>query len=200
MDGDRFDNIARSLARASTRRGFVRVLASGIVAVAASVMHGPTTGEATQERRPRRLRRCDGKRRLCQPCEACQGGVCVSCWPAKTPCKNICIDPLTDPTNCGDCGIACGDGEVCGEGFCGLPCNDNLDCPDNLDFHCELGVCFGGGCSIVALDCLPNQPNQDCCKTADNTFCIDFATDPHHCGRCYNDCGNAGCCDGTCCT
>jgi hypothetical protein len=208
VDGNRFDNIARSLAQARSRRGLVLTVATGIASLGVSLVRGPDAGEAARQPKPTRTprptetpkrRRCRYER-TCRAGEICQDGYCFSCWPEKIPCDNVCVDPLKDPTNCGDCGIVCAEGEVCGEGFCGLPCDDNFDCPDNLDFHCELGACFGGGCSIIALDCNPEGPGLDCCKTADDFFCVDFASDPQHCGRCYNDCGDAGCCGGECCT
>jgi hypothetical protein len=197
LDGQRFDDIARALARTTSRRGLARALAGGVAALGAVFLHSRAGDAAEPERgesNPRRDGRCRSAARHCRAGEICQNKRCVSCWPEKIPCGNVCVDPLKDPRNCGDCGIVCGDGEVCGEGFCGQPCVDNFDCPDNLDFHCELGACFGGACSIIALDCNPDGPGLDCCKTADDFFCVDFATDPRHCGRCYNDCGDAGCC------
>lgn len=196
MDGKRFDEVTRSLARGTTRRGVVGVAISGIVGV---LRQRDDTAAARPPRPTRRrpVRPC--RPGQCGPGDACQHGECVSCWPTKIPCNNVCVDPLTDPLNCGDCGIVCAEGEICGSGFCGSPCTDNLDCPDNLEFNCELGVCDGDACHIVPLDCFRDQPEQDCCKTADDLFCVDWRTDPRHCGRCSNDCGSAGCCDGVCC-
>lgn len=205
MDSRRFDDLTRALAHLeprTSRRSVLRGLVAGLLSTGIALSIDLYSGAAARERterppRPERRRRCRHTQK-CRAGEICRDGYCFSCWPTKIPCGDTCVDPLTDPTNCGDCGIVCADGEVCGEGFCGLPCSNNFDCPDNLDFHCELGVCFGGGCSIVALDCQADQPNQDCCKTADDLFCVDFATNPNHCGRCYNACDD-GCCSGECC-
>lgn len=206
MDGRRFDDLTRAMADReprTSRRATLRGLVAGLFVVGFARAVNPDADAEARERterppRPERRRRRCRSTEKCRAGEVCQDGYCFSCWPTNIPCNDVCVDPLSDPTNCGDCGVVCLDDEVCGEGFCGLPCTDNFDCPDNLDFHCELGVCSGGGCSIVALDCLPNQPNQDCCKTADDFFCVDFSSDPNHCGRCYNACGD-GCCEGACC-
>jgi hypothetical protein len=211
VDGNRFDNVARSLARARNRRGLVLAVATGVASLGASLLRGPDAGEAARRPKPTRTprptepprrRRCRYER-TCRAGEICRNGYCFSCWPEKIPCDNVCVDPLRDPSNCGDCNIVCAEDEVCGDGCCGSPCVDNLDCPDNVDFHCELGICSSNdqgprGCCVLPVDCLPDQP--DCCKTADSIFCVDFRTDPKHCGRCGNDCGEAGCCGGMCCT
>lgn len=203
MDGHRFDNLTRSLARATTRRAAVRALVGGLVGVGAALLGDQTVSAAERPerptRRPKPLPLCGPNLPPCPARRACINRRCVPCGARRTACGNACVDPLVDRNNCGDCGIVCAPGEVCGLGFCGLPCTDNFDCPDDLTRPCTLGVCFDGGCNIVAAECLFDQPKQDCCKTADGIFCVDFQTDPRHCGRCYNDCGDRGCCDGACC-
>jgi hypothetical protein len=32
--------------------------------------------------------------------------------------RNLCVDPMTHPQHCGDCGIACVDGQSCAQGIC----------------------------------------------------------------------------------
>lgn len=61
---------------------------------------------------------------------ACIDGECVrtSC-PAALPLQcgetvEDCVDPATDPNNCGGCGIVCGDGLTCFEGVCDCPSGD----------------------------------------------------------------------------
>ncbi len=199
MDGHRFDDLTRSLVRATTRRQAVRTLFGGILGVGAALLGSRAeTGASTRERYPLPL--CDPRRPSCPEGHACINRRCVPCGPIRIACGNACIDPLKNRNNCGDCGIVCKPHEVCGLGVCGLPCTNNFDCPDDLEYVCTLGICAGGGCNIAPLECLFDQPKQDCCKTADSLFCVDFRTDPRHCGRCYNDCGSRGCCDGRCCT
>ncbi|HBQ16645.1 MAG TPA: hypothetical protein DEF51_37760, partial [Myxococcales bacterium] len=37
-------------------------------------------------------------------------------------CSGSCVDPRFDPNNCGGCGTACADGEVCNAGTCAGSC------------------------------------------------------------------------------
>ncbi|HKG27228.1 MAG TPA: hypothetical protein VKB09_16370 [Thermomicrobiales bacterium] len=78
MDGNRFDNIARSLAEASSRRGIVRAIATGAATLGAMLLHGPEAGAAAQQPRTPRRRRCRVGYR-CQAGEICQDGYCFSC-------------------------------------------------------------------------------------------------------------------------
>ena len=41
-----------------------------------------------------------------------------NCPEGQIVCLDACIDPLTDPVNCGDCGIACGPDQTCLDGIC----------------------------------------------------------------------------------
>jgi hypothetical protein len=203
-DGHRFDSLTRSFACATTRRAALRAVVGGLVGVGVALLGRQETTAATEsdERPAQRLNpfpMCGPRRPPCPARHACINGRCVPCGPIRTACGNACVDPLTDRNNCGDCGIVCGPDEVCGLGVCGQSCNDNFDCPDDLEYVCTLGICVNGGCNIAPLECLFGQPKQDCCKTADRIFCVDFKTDPRHCGRCYNNCGDRGCCNGACC-
>lgn len=42
----------------------------------------------------------------------------VSCRDGTLQCGGVCVDALTDASNCGSCGAACGAGQVCQEGLC----------------------------------------------------------------------------------
>lgn len=80
------------------------------------------------------------------------------CVPTQRLCGDVCVDPLSDPRNCGGCGIACLGASVCDRGtccgppraVCGTECVDlerdprncglcGLACPGGFD--CVLGVC-----------------------------------------------------------
>ena len=41
-------------------------------------------------------------------------------------CDFVCVDPLTDPQNCGGCGLACSSDEVCSLGSCEPGQNNKL--------------------------------------------------------------------------
>jgi len=46
------------------------------------------------------------------------GGACQA---GQVPCTGVCVDTLTDASNCGGCGTACGLGEQCISGSCECP-------------------------------------------------------------------------------
>jgi len=54
------------------------------------------------------------------------GQVLVSAGPSQWQCRSLCsgsfVDPLTDPSNCGGCGVACPQGDVCATGRCRTTC------------------------------------------------------------------------------
>ncbi|MBI5479447.1 MAG: lamin tail domain-containing protein [Deltaproteobacteria bacterium] len=53
-------------------------------------------------------------------------------------------DTLTDPNNCGDCGIKCGSSQICCAGTCVV--NDEVNC-GYCGRACGVGVsCYGGSC------------------------------------------------------
>ena len=135
--------------------------------------------------------------------------------PAKV-CGGTCVDVETDNANCGSCGNACAEGEVCAGGSCGTTCGPDLTrctvtgrsdyCADtNVDpANCgscgnactaptnEVGTCAGGTCSHVCqggfADC---DAAADGCET-------DVENDPANCGACGHVCpagpGQVGTC------
>lgn len=68
---------------------------------------------------------------------SCQDGIC-QCPAGEIACGGRCIDPDTDPANCGGCGQACADGQPCVNGACsGCPAGqeelDNGSCAEVCD-------------------------------------------------------------------
>jgi hypothetical protein len=85
---------------------------------------------------------CGGCGSPCEEGQSCNAGTCEDPYgvsaastpsdPSKDPgsmekqgcpfgtirCGEDCIDPARDPLNCGECGVACGEGEVCSAGRC----------------------------------------------------------------------------------
>lgn len=64
---------------------------------------------------------------VCAADETCAAGICLGpelppppdCVDlGLTDCGGVCADLFNDSFNCGDCGIVCGDGTACFEGFC----------------------------------------------------------------------------------
>lgn len=105
------------------------------------------------------------------------------------------IDLLGDVANCGQCGRACGTGQICVAGACITPgegnCNDGVDNDlngkaDCADPGCNLASC-GPGCQCQAL----HKAERNCNDATDNDG--DQQTD------CEDDnCAGAGCGDGGC--
>jgi hypothetical protein len=115
-----------------------------------------------------------------------------------------CIDPLTTDEHCGACDHACGTGEMCVGGTCGVACSgaglscggecvDRLSDPDNCgtcDDPCaEPQLCAAG-------DCVMTCPEG---TTPCGRACADTASSIDHCGSCDNPCGNLQWCIGGMC-
>lgn len=126
----------------------------------------------------------------CRNHEVCDSGSCKSpsaktCSPAcdsnRRCCGETCIDVLTDPKNCGTCGVACPDGIACVDGKCDVKptcqCSDGKVCDENGDcvVKCGSSLC---------------RPDESCCGNTCTT--LDTVK---HCGSCDNACqGNAPFC------
>jgi hypothetical protein len=160
MDGNRFDALAKSLARSTSRRPVVRLLAGGLVALIPGVR-----GAAAE---------CRRAGRSCTRDEHCCTGICgeaddsgrrrCACPEDLTNCYGDCVDLQSAVTHCGECDNACAadDGApVCERGKCRtLPA---LPCP-------ECGECLY--CDPAADACVPcaDSPDPaDRCRTA--TLC-----------------------------
>jgi Stigma-specific protein, Stig1 len=112
-------------------------------------------------------------------------------------CSGTCVDYLTDPNNCGGCGVQCAVGQLCDNGVCRSTCapgqtqcgtvcvdltSDPLNC-GACNHACGTNqICTGSAC----VTC--KSPTQTAC---DNQ-CVNIHTDPSNCGACGVDC-NALC-------
>lgn len=84
-------------------------------------------------------------------------------------CEGRCVEPRTNPAHCGRCGRACAAGATCVDGNC-RPASR----PD------------------AAVVCATGESRC-------GEYCVVLATDPLHCGRCRNQCGEGRvCAAGTC--
>jgi hypothetical protein len=97
-------------------------------------------------------------------------------------CGNKCIDTTLDPNNCGDCGNACGAGQLCRSGSCGcLPsgamcgtgqtCCSSAGCKSLMSDVNNCGACgnacgTGGSCTNGMCTCggMTCGANQKCCS------------------------------------
>jgi hypothetical protein len=100
-------------------------------------------------------------------CAAEDGAVGLCCS------NGACVDLLSDPANCGACGLACGPAVACQQGLClGSVCN--------ADRH-------GAYCGTTA--------SQICCGAA----CADVSSDSENCGACGRACAAGTTCTGGVC-
>lgn len=139
----------------------------------------------------------------------CGAGECVSgsCFcPPELSCGDVCADVLSDPANCGGCGIVCdilNAAPACVAGECTVGvCNAGFgDCYDDVagcetaltsSTHCggcdtpctlegALETCSSGGCEVLSCygdrqDCAPETPG---CEALDTLA---------YCGDCNNTC------------
>ncbi|KAJ9633662.1 hypothetical protein H2199_009300 [Coniosporium tulheliwenetii] len=92
---------------------------------------------------------------------------CECCKPGEKSCQSGCADVLTDPNNCGDCGIVCPSGKclngVCSEKTCdGKTCGNFQSCAGN-DCYCFTTADGTGFCAQDAF-C---SGLKDCASNAD---------------------------------
>jgi hypothetical protein len=111
-------------------------------------------------------------------------------------CSNGCVDPQTDPVNCGGCGIACPSGATCHGGGCVGADGGAVTCAQT---GCEPGfTCLDAGClsqSCTAAD----QGNPCAYGTVQGLCCGGACVDPftqQNCGSCGTQCSSADFCDG----
>lgn len=115
------------------------------------------------------------------------GGAFLGCGDAG------CIDPRFDPKNCGGCGVACKEGEVCSLGACSATCSEPLArcgsrCVDPANDPANCGKC-GNACKDGEA-CGPTGCTATCSAplTRCGASCIDPNNDPSHCGGCDTTC------------
>ena len=133
----------------------------------------------------------------CADGESCVDGACVADLDACAPllaCGAACVDPTSDPANCGGCGLACEEGRGCVHSAC---------CPAEAPAVCE-GACVDVGsdpshCGGCGLACGASQTCQGgtCCAeglTACGAACVDLARDPSACGSCDVRCPEGAAC------
>jgi len=115
---------------------------------------------------------------------ACEGGL--------TSCSGECVDLASDEANCGECGNACGSGEVCSGSTCSAGCDPGLEncggsCVNLATSNDHCGVCFNA-CAIRRhcedSTCVCDEGLEEC-----SGVCANLGTDPMNCGSCGVECG-----------
>ncbi|MBO6938033.1 MAG: hypothetical protein JJ863_23900 [Deltaproteobacteria bacterium] len=121
-----------------------------------------------------------------------------ACNLGESCCDATCVDVDIEPGNCGACGNACADGEVCSAGSCGPDCDDGLTLCSGLCLDlsndpnncgscgnvCATGICIDGECAIgfpghvilVGHDYQSNREGQN--RVAGNAIFTSFEATP----------------------
>jgi len=90
------------------------------------------------------------------------GGATAPCSAGLTLCGDACVDLVSDPLNCGNCGVICPEGQFCSAGTCTTACPDGLiqcgqSCVDLTASVLHCGACnaaCAGGQQCVNGECV----------------------------------------------
>lgn len=123
MDGQRFDDLTRSLVQRTSRRRLLKAVTTALAALGAGVAWREPGG-AFICRQPGVLCAKDAQccSESCDPMThrcGCPGGLML--------CGGECVQQWLDPTNCGSCGKVCADNEICCSGVC-TDCGNGILC------------------------------------------------------------------------
>lgn len=126
----------------------------------------------------------------------------IECDSFHLPCEGECIDPMTDRSNCGECGNICPMEALCVWGECDCQPAGTVLCGDECvelgtDENC--GEC-GDGCDVgIGEAC-----REGTCACEDGWgicegTCVNLQANDRFCGNCYTPCAHDwGCIDGIC--
>jgi hypothetical protein len=123
---------------------------------------------------------------------------------ACTPCGTTCTNTQVDPTNCGACGVACKQRELCSSGACSLSCGGGTTLCNGACVDTQVDPANCGACSVVCKQgelCSRGACGLSCSggTTLCNTACVDTQVDPVHCGACGISCASHRvCAQGSC--
>lgn len=83
-------------------------------------------------------------------------------------CDGVCINTEEDTTNCGGCGIVCGDLIICYEGVCGGLCPVGTNCND--DNECTVDSCDPFTGCVNEVDTQQGCDDQNACTIGDQCY------------------------------
>lgn len=118
-----------------------------------------------------------------------------ACEEGLVLCGGACVDLAADEAHCGQCEVACADGQTCREGHCTPRCDEGSELcgGDCVATRSDESNC--GGCGIACDDsqaCVDGECVDRCADgevTCDGE-CVDIDTDVAHCGSCGNACAD----------
>ena len=117
-------------------------------------------------------------------------------------CDFACADPITDPQNCGSCGVVCEPDEVCNLGICQAePQAGSLTRAAPPDTYSRESIQPMGHMRTFTADdpewCV-GTTQEGLARCGD--VCVNTRTDRSHCGGCFNKCPAATFCRSGACT
>lgn len=170
MDDRRFELLVKSIGRSTSRRTLLRGML-GIAATAAGVT-------ALRQDETDAARRGFSGPTFPTPLPACGANL--------TRCGTVCVDTVSDPTNCGGCGNTCDTStSTCTGGSCVERCA-GVNCT-GLDTYCTVGVCnpATGTCSAEVANengaCTTGGSAAGTCTTG---TCV---ANPVTCSECWHE-------------
>ena len=176
MDGQRFDDLARTVARSAPGTPSRRAVLKGMLGAAVAAFAGGA-GAAAKDKNGI----WKGKCRTHSDCPA--GAACVNnhcaCPPGTTRCHvgtsfEACADTATDVNNCGFCGSACGPCEECIGGACVPTCGPCTEC-DLVSGTCQPTGGEGCECPAGTTTCDDGWGGFTCCGDGNrccNNTCV----------------------------
>ncbi len=141
MEGTRFDDLARRVGLAVTRRGALKMAL--VVAAGAGIDDASANGRSGL---------CRQLRKGCTRGSQCCSGACETSRQAPRGARNRCKCPdgqggcngacvsFNSVENCGACGNACGDSQICDDGVC--------------TYYCEVPAHNAGTCGAQGIFCM----------------------------------------------
>ncbi len=157
MDGQRFDELTRALAKGTNRRGAIKVLAGGLAGALLGIGGGRSGAAKPDKCPPSKV--CGTA--CCPDGYYCVNGACTTDVPAVVPedtgkggaacaaghkrCASQCVNLASDVNNCGTCGNNCATvanaTTVCNGGVCDYVCNAPFDdCNGSAADGCETNL------------------------------------------------------------
>lgn len=191
MNTDRFDAFVRAIGGSLPRRSVLRAVQGLAVGGLAGFQPWSAAEDAAAA--------CVALGRICKrrgtTRRCCGGATCkrrrCACPNDEAACADKCVDPLTNPRHCGQCGLTCVSGQ-CLHGAC--MCDPfNNQCPTSVDGQCGCGAVqaapdFQAACVDRLSACDLDRPCDDSGDCPAGSVCLLGCSDTGNPRRCSTPC------------